>query len=172
MQMIDVMLSSAITAAVLVNAVAIYAQKKWSLFDLFIGKKHAYLVYVGLVSLTCLEVVGVSVFIPMSKWSFTSVWYLGIFAIYFAVKIFASSIKESGAGAIVRKDFFDERTPKKLGPVHKKYKYPVYGSYVLFYIGLGLCFGQYGYILAALWLLICLGLLTFVEKPKRVSKHN
>jgi protein-S-isoprenylcysteine O-methyltransferase Ste14 len=170
----DVQLVAAIFAAVFWNTSTIYMQKKWRIYDVFVGKKNAQTVHGLLIGFAWLQVAVVSIFVTRSSWAFGAVLPLGLLIIAGSIWIFITALKDIGSGSLVNSNFFGKKLHTS-GELYKKLKHPTYISYVMIYVGLGISFGQYGYILAAASLVIGLSVLAFVEKPvtdKNIHKHK
>lgn len=173
----DLQLIAAISAAIFWNSTSVYLQKKWHIYDVFIGKKHARLVHGLLIAIVWLQVAIVAIFVTNSTWAFRPSPILGLLIIAPSVWLFVAAVKDIGAGSLVNSNFFGKLLVTK-SQLYEKLKHPIYLSYVLFFVGLGLGFGQFGYLLASASLLIGLSILAYIEKPvkpaivKNSRKHK
>ncbi|MEI7632171.1 MAG: hypothetical protein WCJ60_02515 [bacterium] len=163
MNLIDLQITAAIFASILWNVTVIFLQKKWRIYDVFIGKKHAQLVHGLVVALTTLQVVAVALFIPKSTWSYRPVIILGVSICVFAAWLFAATVKDIGKGSLVSSNLFTKHSKIKK-EFNSAQKYPIYISCVLLFVGLSITFGKYGYLLAAACL--ALGLIVVAKTEK------
>ena len=161
---IDLLILAAIIAALFWNIIAVYLQKKWRVFIVFAGKKHALKIQAGLVTLVWLQVAVVVYFDRYSTWSFKSMWYLGVPLLAFSIWLLFNAIKELGFGPLINSNLFNYKV-KTHGPIYKRYKHPMYIGFTAGLFGLGLCVGKYGILLAAILLGIGLLALTKIEAP-------
>lgn len=168
------MLAASVVAALFWNTASVYLQKKWRVYDVFVGKKHALLVHGLLISIVWVQVIVVSVFVPKSTWSFRPYVFFGLIMAAASLYIFILAIKDIGYGSLINSNFFGRKL-KTTGQLFAKIKHPMYIAMVTLYLALGLIFGQNGYWLAAICLFVGLSLLAYVEKPKistNIHKHK
>ncbi len=170
----DVQLVAAILAAIFWNSTSVFLQKRWRVYDVFIGKKHALLVHGLLISFAWCQVLVVAIFVTRSTWIFDSIPSLGMLVFASAVWLFVMAVKDIGMGSLVNSNFFGRHLSTK-SQLYEKLKHPIYLSYILMFVGIGISSGQFGYLLAAASLLIGLSLLAYIEKPvvaKNLHKHK
>ena len=142
------MLLAAMVAALIITHASATVQKKWRLHHVFIGKKHAYLVHVLLLVFVWLEVLAVTFFVRLSTWSFFALWVLGIPVCFVAAYGVVRALKRYGIHRYLYIHYFNERTSQN---THlRRADYELYGSLGLFYAGLAITFGKYGYLLGVL----------------------
>jgi protein-S-isoprenylcysteine O-methyltransferase Ste14 len=169
---VDIMLSSSIIAATFLQALSILVHKKYGIYDVFIGKKYAFIVHAALISLAWLQVAGITVYAYFSQWRILSVPVVGMLVCCMSVFLFIRAIKEVGVGALWNKSLFGGRRVET-GAAYRTFKHPMYLAFIGVYVGIALIFGRGGYYVAAGTLVPCLFLLSLVEKDKKQKlKHN
>ncbi len=168
---VDIMLGSSIIAATFLQIVSIVAHKKYRLYDVFIGKKYAFVVHAALVSLAWLQVCGITVYAYFSRWRLVSVPPIGIVIVCASVFLLYKAIKEIGIGALWNKSLFGGRTVEP-GKTYRTFKHPMYLAIVGVYLGAALATGRGGYYVAVATFLPCLFVISLVEKDKKQKlKH-
>ncbi len=169
---VDIMLSSSIIAATFLQTASLLAHKKYKLYDVFIGKKYAFMVHAALVSIAWLQVVGITVYAYFSRWKLVAVPPLGVLVACAGVYVFVKAVQEIGISALWNKSVFGGRT-RVMGSTYKRYKHPMYLGVLALYVGVGLLTGNGGYYLAAATLVPCLFMLSLAEKDKQQKlKHE
>lgn len=84
-----------------------------------------------------------------------NLWILGVVLVATAIVLFIAAIKTIGSGALVNSNFLKPQQ-KVTGGVYRYFKNPIYDSYALFFLGFGLIYSNWGYIVlsALVWLLL------------------
>lgn len=167
MKMVDLMFASAIIAATLILLVSLYLQKIWRIFDLLIGKKHAFTVFLTIQIFALLEIVGVAILVAISPKDFARLLPLGlplaVFCIYKGVEL----ARHIGKNAVLFKYLFSHAT--KVVSVRDRAKLTAYVCGVLISLMIG--FGQFGYLYGAIVLVVCSSLTILLEQ-KILAKHK
>ncbi len=158
---IDLFTLAATAAALFWGLVGMYAQQQWRIFYVFTGKKQALKVYIALLTLTTLQLLVITGIDLISTWRFTTFWPAGLVFLAGSIWLFVNALRETGLGALFNTGLFD-RHHRKAGPLWKKYRQPLYISYVSFYFGLGLLTGHIAYMSSALLLTVGLLLIMYL----------
>ncbi len=89
------------------------------------------------------------------RYEFIDLWIVGVFLVTAAVVLFVAAIKIIGSGSLINSNFFKPQNTIN-GGVYRYFKNPIYGSYAILFLGIGLIYGNWGYIVlsALVWLLL------------------
>ena len=120
-----------------------------AIYDIYMGRKHAFIGHIVLMSLATLELLGLTVLDIKSHWLFTAAfWPLG--ALVFAASLYflVIAIQESGPGALIGASLFGYHKPRR-GKLAKRFKQPIAIGLAGVYLGLGLLTGHIVYLITA-----------------------
>lgn len=141
------------TIAALFWAVAtVYLQKKWHIYTVFMGKKHALTAHIIVMSFVLLQLLTLTVWDIISHWLFTmALWPLGAIVFAASSMLFFTALSESGPGVLVGAAVFGRKHPRT-GKTWKQYKQPVALGIGGMYVGLGLLTGHIVYLIVGVGL--------------------
>jgi hypothetical protein len=140
--------------------VSLYVQRKWRLFDLFIGKKHAFTVFVALQCLAWLEVVGVSILIALAPKDFSSLLFIGLPLFAYCTYAMVVHGKKLGAKSLFYSHLFKAHSRQQ--PQKTRMIFVVYMCGL--FVGLSFIFGQFGFMYGAVALAAASGLVMIFEQ--------
>jgi protein-S-isoprenylcysteine O-methyltransferase Ste14 len=148
---------AALVVAVAINSTSVYIQKQYKFYTRTFGSNgqiiHSFIIvpfwiiFIIFASQLQLNL--------LFQYTFTNLWIVGLLLLLTAVSLFVSAIKIIGNGALTNSNFF---TPQKkvISGVYRYFKNPMYDSYALFFLGLGLIFSNWSYIILSVlvWILL------------------
>ncbi len=145
----DQFLIASALALLIIALGSLFLQRYIAIYDIYMGRKHALIGHIVLMSLALLQLLGLTVFGIKSRWLFTAVfWPLG--ALIFAASLYflVIAIQESGPGALVGASLFGHHKPKR-GKLAKRFKQPIAIGLAGVYLGLALLTGHIAYLITA-----------------------
>lgn len=142
------MLAAAIVAGILVTHTSTYVQKKWHLYDVFIGKKFAFIVHCLLLSFVWLEVIAVSFFVRISTWSFPAMPIIGVPLLAAALYKLYLELRTGIIKEVIYIKFFKSTKKKNDYTVQDSLKF--YLSVAAVYLSIMLATGSIGYLFGIL----------------------
>ena len=140
----DYFLLAATGATIFWMVVTVFLQKKWHIYTLFVGKKHALTVHIIIMTFVALQMLLLTVLDINSHWLFTmSLWPLGSLIFAASVMLLTGALIESGPGSLVGAEVFKHR--HRRGKLWHRYRQPLALGFGGFYLGLALLTGHIAY---------------------------
>lgn len=143
--------------AVAANSISVYSQKRYNFYTKNFGKKDQTIHSLVIMPFWAIFLAFVSRLNNnmQLKYGFINLWFVEVIVLTVAVVLFISSIKIIGSGALVNSNFFTPQKKVESG-IYRYLKNPIYDSYALFFLGLGLIYSNWGYfaLSALIWLLL------------------
>lgn len=156
--MVDLYIACVVlVAAVTVNSISVYMQKRYNLYTRRFGGKDQMIHSLVILPFWIVFVVLASQLHDnqLLHYEFINLLIVGTLFVTVAVALFIGAMKTIGTGALVNANFF--RPQKKVSSgVYRYFKNPIYDSYAILLFGLGLIYSNWGYIVlsALVWLLL------------------
>jgi protein-S-isoprenylcysteine O-methyltransferase Ste14 len=145
---VDLFLIAATVAYLLLLFTSIFVKRRTKLYELFTGKYSA-MGHIILMSIAALELIGMTAYDVISNWSFTmALWPFGVIIFTASLVLLASTLSESGFGALFGMKQFKNKHLHK-GTLWHQFKQPLALGIGGMYIGLALLSGHIVYFVTA-----------------------
>ena len=133
--------------AVAINSTSVYLQKTRRIYD---RSNHGLLLHATLISVFWLIFVGFLSQLNLHSSIATPSWPIISYGLVIgAAMLFAISIRALGSGALINANFF-QNSKVVSSSVYRYIKNPIYDSYLLLFLALGMIYGNAAYLLVAL----------------------
>ena len=164
MTLYDYLAVAALILAIGVNSLSVYLQKTKGIYDRF-GRK-ALLVHGSIVTVAWGIFIITEFTLVNSSWKLVRVYpLLGLLTMGTALCLFILAVRQIGRRALVNGNFFGQPV-RRLNGIYRFIRNPIYWSYVLWFIGLGLLTGLKGFFLIAV--IAVIGLIGIESRIERV----
>lgn len=151
-------------AAIGVNSMSVYAQRRWKVYDRF--GKNALTVHSVIIGLFWALFIGSEFLLSQSSWRLDEPNRLiGLTVMGVALSLFVAAMRQIGAGGLGNSNFFGGGI-KKLRGVYLYLYDPIYWSYSLWFLGLAYVTGQKGFFVITI--ISVIGLIGIESRVERV----
>jgi len=152
----------ALIFAIGVNTLAVYLQKRKRIYDRF--GKHALLIHSVVISFFWGVFVLSEFLLMRSDWITVAYPLAGVATMLLGLMVFCAALRQIGSGALGNSNFFGGEI-KRLSGIYRYVNEPIYTSYVIWFLGLGLVTGRIGfYVIAAVAAIGLYGIESKVEE--------
>lgn len=147
----------ALVVAVSINSTSVYVQKRHKFYTRRFGANDQIIHSLAILPFWIVFVVLASQLqaSQLLYYEFINLRIVGVFLAIAAIALFVGAIKIIGSGALVNSNFFKPQKKVSSG-VYRYFKNPIYDSYAILFLSLGLIYDNWGYIVlsALVWLLL------------------
>lgn len=164
MSLYDCLAIGLLVLAIGVNSVSVYLQKSRHIYKRF--GSNALKVHSAIISFFWLLFIGSEFLVSRSSWSQTAYPILGLTIMAVALIIFVAAFRQVGLQGLGNGNFFGHAT-RRLKGIYRFMPEPMYLSYVIWFMGLGMLTGQKAFFLIALVAFV--GLFFVEAQIERVS---